>query len=109
MDMEQPQEQPQPVEAPAPAKAEAPAFDESKLDTVTLQGYQAVKPVGVLLRDIALALDIQVGNAPAVDAEPLISFVRWDGPPRAALDELARICGAKWDVQGGALNFVIGG
>ena len=95
MDMEQPQEQPQPVEAPDLSKR--------------VQGYRANQPLGWLVRQIAMAAGVPLGNVPGEQDEPRISFVRWDHTAAEALDELARICGAKWDVQGGALNFVIGG
>lgn len=114
MDMEQ--EQPQPVEAPAPA-AKKPSAEElealqkaakARLSTARVEGYHPNNPVGALVRKIADGADVDVGNVPAADAEPIVSYVRWDHTAAEALDELARICGAKWDVSGGALNFVLG-
>jgi hypothetical protein len=123
MDMEQ---QEQPVEAPpAPEQAtsgakasEVPqnvqsAPPQEKAESVPdlsveVKGYYAAQSVGVLVRKIAEAAGLALGNVPAANAEPVISFVRWDDAASAALDGLARICGASWEVKDGTLHFVLG-
>ena len=100
MDNDNEQEQPQPTAAPADPYAKL---------TVRVEGYHPNKPIGTLVRFIAEKAGMPLGNVPAADAEPIVSYVRWDHYAAEALEDLARITGAKWDVQGGALNFVIGG
>lgn len=92
------QEQPQTVEAPTDPYAKL---------TVRVEGYHANKPIGTLVRFIAEKAGMPLGNVPSADAEPIVSYVRWDHFASEALDELARICGATWDVSGGVLNFVL--
>jgi hypothetical protein len=113
MDMEQSQEQPVEASAAAPTmqfSAEAtPVLVQTEPDlSVEVKGYYAAQPVGVLVRKIAEAAGLALGNVPAADAEPVISFVRWDDAASAALDGLARICGASWEVKDGTLHFVLG-
>ena len=106
-EMEQPPEQPvaAPVEVPAPA-APAPVVDASVLDKI-VTFYLPTQPLGKMVRRVASELGVSVGNVPAADAEPLISYLRADGEPgRAVLETLARVAGGKWSFDG-ALHFVL--
>lgn len=93
------------VAKPAPKAAPVVAIDPAILDTTFYTGYHASKRPAEILPALLAGTGIALGTV--TDQPDLrISAIRFDGEPlRACLDKLARPLGAKWTLNGAALDF----